>query len=87
MKFSLLWTYLIIIKVGDHNKQLTGHAFWSALWNEHVLWPTTPTEVELFQFRTSSRPVGLQFTECPLKWYCQRRLGGLPLNGVCFWLH
>ena len=48
MKFSLLWTYLIIINVGDHNKQLTWHALWSALWNEHVLWPATPTEVELF---------------------------------------
>jgi len=48
MKFSLLWTYLIIIQVGDHNKQLTGHAFWTALWNEHVLWPATATEVELF---------------------------------------
>jgi hypothetical protein len=48
MKFSLLWTYLIIIKVGDHNKQLTGHAFWTALWNEHVLWPATATEVEIF---------------------------------------
>jgi hypothetical protein len=48
MKFSLLWTYLIIIKVGDHNKQLTGHALWSAFWNEHVLRPATPTEVELF---------------------------------------
>ena len=30
---------------------------------------------------------GLQFTECPLKWHCQRRIGGLPLNGVWFWLH
>jgi hypothetical protein len=32
-KFSLLWTYLIIINVGDHSKQLKGHALWSAFWN------------------------------------------------------
>ena len=38
--------YLVIIVIGDHNKEFTREALRSTLWDEHVLWPSTATEVE-----------------------------------------
>lgn len=86
-EFSRLWTYLIIIKIGDHHKNLTGHAFWGTLGEKHVLWPAASTEIELFQWNTPTWSVSLQLSECSLKWYCQWRISWLPFDGVWLGLH
>jgi hypothetical protein len=59
--------HLVIFVVRNHDKQLTRHSLGSSLWNEHVLGPAAPAEVELSQLLSSLGPVQVQVAEGPLE--------------------
>lgn len=71
---SSLVSYPVVGVVRDHDEQLASISFGSPLGNEHVLWPTASTEVELSQSIAVLRSVRVQVTESPLERNGHRRV-------------
>lgn len=65
---TLTGTHSIISKVGDHDKKLADVAICTSFRDQHMLRPSTTTEVENgSRFRSVLGPVGVKVTEGPVE--------------------
>lgn len=79
--------YLVVLVVRDHDEQLAGKPFGSALGHQHVVGPAAAAKIELGQLVAALRSVQVQVTERALERYRDGRVGRFAGDGVLAALH